>query len=155
MRADCLCEIGRIHAHEGEPAVPLARACETLRARFQPLDHSGMDNILADFGSRSRRSDPVVHFYETFLQAYDPKLRELRGVYYTPEPVANYIVESLDLLLKDKFAIKDGLADRSKIILTRQEGGQEVREESRRVLILDPATGTATFLYRVLDFIRE
>ncbi len=122
---------------------------------IQTLDHSGMDGILADFGTHSRRSDPVVHFYETFLQAYDPRLRELRGVYYTPEPVVNYIVESLDLLLKDKFAIKDGLADRSKITLTRKEGEREIREASHRVLILDPATGTATFLYRVLDFIRE
>jgi hypothetical protein len=49
-----------------------------------------------------RRSDPVVHFYETFLHAYDPKLRELRGVYYTPEPVVNYIVESLGELLKKR-----------------------------------------------------
>ncbi|MBV9657209.1 MAG: N-6 DNA methylase, partial [Verrucomicrobia bacterium] len=131
---------------------PFAGFVEDL---IQTLAHAGMDQILADFGSRSRRSDPVVHFYETFLQAYDPKLRELRGVYYTPEPVVNYIVESLDALLKEKFALKDGLADRSKITLTRQEGDRTLREESHRVLILDPATGTATFLYRVLDFIRE
>lgn len=124
---------------------------------IQTLDHAGMDDILRDFGTRSRRSDPVVHFYETFLQAYDPKLRELRGVYYTPEPVVNYIVESLDLLLKDKtkFNIKEGLADRSKAAITRSEGGKESSEESHRVLILDPATGTATFLYRVMDFIRD
>jgi N-6 DNA Methylase len=124
---------------------------------IQTLDYAGMDYILRDFGSRGRRSDPVVHFYETFLQSYDPKLRELRGVYYTPEPVVNYIVESLDLLLKDKtkFNIKEGLADRSKITVTRKEGDKELREESHRVLILDPATGTATFLYRVMDFIRD
>jgi len=122
---------------------------------IQTLDVAGMDDILGDFGKRGRRSDPVVHFYETFLQAYDPKLRELRGVYYTPEPVVNYIVESLDLLLKSKFGLKDGLADRSQITVTREEAGQQIKETSHRVLILDPATGTATFLYRVLDFIRE
>ena len=122
---------------------------------IQTLDIAGMDDILGDFGKRGRRSDPVVHFYETFLQAYDPKLRELRGVYYTPEPVVNYIVESLDLLLKSKFGLKDGLADRSQITVTREEAGKEITETSHRVLILDPATGTATFLYRVLDFIRE
>src|SRR5206468_87880 len=82
-------------------------------------------------------------------------LRELRGVYYTPEPVVNYIVQSLDELLKEKFDIKEGLADRSKITFTRREGDKTVNEESHRVLILDPATGTATFLYRVLDFIRQ
>jgi predicted helicase len=122
---------------------------------IQTLGHADIDAVLRDFGTGNRRSDPVVHFYETFLHAYGPKLRELRGVYYTPEPVVNYIVESLDELLKDKFEIKDGLADRSKITVTRKEGEQTVREESHRVLILDPATGTATFLYRVLDFIRQ
>ena len=122
---------------------------------IQTLGHADIDAVLQDFGTRSRRSDPVVHFYETFLQAYDPKLRELRGVYYTPEPVVNYIVESLDEILKDKFGIKDGLADRSKISRSRKEGDKTVTEESHRVLILDPATGTATFLYRVLDFIRQ
>ena len=122
---------------------------------IQTLGYSGMDDVLADFGKRGRRTDPVVHFYETFLQAYDPKLRELRGVYYTPEPVVNYIVESLDLLLKSRFHLKDGLADRSQITVTRKVGEQEVLETTHRVLILDPATGTATFLYRVLDFIRD
>ena len=95
---------------------------------IQTLSHADIDAVLGDFGTRDRRSDPVVHFYETFLHAYDPKLRELRGVYYTPEPVVNY---------------------------TRKEGDKTVNEESHRVLILDPATGTATFLYRVLDFIRQ
>ncbi|PYJ69068.1 MAG: hypothetical protein DME75_11750 [Verrucomicrobia bacterium] len=122
---------------------------------IQTLSHADIDAVLGDFGTRDRRSDPVVHFYETFLHAYDPKLRELRGVYYTPEPVVNYIVESLDALLKEKFDIKEGLADRSKITFTRKEGDKTVNEESHRVLILDPATGTATFLYRVLDFIRQ
>ncbi len=122
---------------------------------IQTLGHADIDAVLADFGTRNRRTDPVVHFYETFLHAYDPKLRELRGVYYTPEPVVNYIVESLDELLKQKFGIKEGLADRSKVTVARKEGEKTVREESHRVLILDPATGTATFLYRVLDFIRQ
>jgi hypothetical protein len=122
---------------------------------IQTLGHADIDAVLRDFGTRNRRSDPGVHFYETFLHAYDPKLRELRGVYYTPEPVVNYIVESLDKLLKEEFDIKDGLADRSKITVTRKEGEKSVRQDSHRVLILDPATGTATFLYRVLDFIRQ
>src|ERR1017187_956577 len=130
---------------------PFAGFVEDL---IQTLDHADMARVMEDFGKHGRRRDPVVHFYETFLQAYDPKLRELRGVYYTPEPVVNYIVQSIDRLLKDKFGIKAGLADHSKITVTRQEGEREVKHETHRVLILDPATGTATFLYTVLDFIR-
>jgi hypothetical protein len=131
---------------------PFAGFVEDL---IQTLDHADMARILEDFGKRGRRRDPVVHFYETFLQAYDPKLRELRGVYYTPEPVVNYIVQSIDRLLKDKFRIKAGLADHSKITVKRKEGEREITDETHRVLILDPATGTATFLYTVLDFIRS
>jgi len=122
---------------------------------IQTLDHADMARVMEDFGKHGRRRDPVVHFYETFLQAYDPKLRELRGVYYTPEPVVNYIVQSIDRLLKDKFDIKAGLADRQKITVKRKEGEREIIDESHRVLILDPATGTATFLYTALDFIRS
>jgi hypothetical protein len=131
---------------------PFAGFVEDL---IQTLDHADMARVMEDFGKHRRRRDPVVHFYETFLQAYDPKLRELRGVYYTPEPVVNYIVQSIDRLLKDKFGIKAGLADHSKITVTRKEGERQITEETHRVLILDPATGTATFLYTVLDFIRS
>ena len=131
---------------------PFAGFVEDL---IQTLDHADMARVLEDFGKQGRGRDPVVHFYETFLQAYDPKLREVRGVYYTPEPVVNYIVRSIDLLLKDKFGIKAGLADHSKITVNRREGEREITEETHRVLILDPAAGTATFLYTVLEFIRS
>lgn len=122
------------------------------------LDRANMALILEDFGKGAgmgRRRDPVVHFYETFLAAYDPKLRELRGVYYTPEPVVSYIVESIDWVLREKFALKDGLADKAKITTTREEGGKLIQEDSHRVLILDPATGTGTFLFEVVEQIRE
>jgi hypothetical protein len=131
---------------------PFAGFVEDL---IQTLDHADMPRVMEDFGKHGCRRDPVVHFYETFLQAYDPKLRELRGVYYTPEPVVNYIVQSIDRLLRDKFSIKAGLADHSKIIVTGKEGEREIKDETHRVLILDPATGTATFLYTLLEFIRS
>jgi predicted helicase len=108
------------------------------------LNHADIAAILADFGKRTRQEDPVVHFYETFLAHYNPKLREIRGVYYTPEPVVSYIVRSVDLLLKDKFKLKKGLADS-----TQLENGQH------KVQILDPATGTGTFLYAVIANIYE
>jgi len=131
---------------------PFAGIVEDL---IQTLDHADMGRVMEDFGKHGRRRDPVVHFYETFLQAYDPKLRELRGVYYTPEPVVNYIVQSIDRLLKDNFGIKAGLADHQKITVSRKEGEREIVDQTHRVLILDPAAGTATFLYTVLDFIRS
>ena len=70
-----------------------------------------MEAILADFGSRTVEEDPVVHFYEDFLAAYDPQLKEMRGVYYTPEPVVSYIVRSLDgICCASRFDLDDGLA---------------------------------------------
>jgi hypothetical protein len=100
------------------------------------LRRADMAAILEDFGHRTRREDPVVHFYETFLAAYDPKMRESRGVYYTPEPVVSYIVRSVDAVLKTQFGRPLGLADPN-------------------TLILDPATGTATFLYYAIRHIYE
>ncbi|MFM6815964.1 MAG: DNA methyltransferase, partial [Dolichospermum sp.] len=75
------------------------------------LQQTEMAEILQDFGKRTRREDPVVHFYETFLAEYDPKMRESRGVYYTPEPVVDYIVKSVDYVLRNKLNISKGLAD--------------------------------------------
>lgn len=109
------------------------------------LNRADMSAILADFGKRTRQEDPVVHFYETFLANYDVKLREVRGVYYTPEPVVSYIVRSVDLVLKNQFGLRDGLADSSKL------------DDStiHKVQILDPATGTGTFLHAVIAKIYE
>jgi hypothetical protein len=137
---------------DDEPFVGFVQDLVTL------LECADMALILEDFGKgveSGRRRDPVVHFYETFLSAYDPKLREMRGVYYTPEPVVSYIVESIDWLLREKFGLKDGLADKAKFTFTRKDGDKEIEEESHRVLILDPATGTGTFLFEVIEQIRE
>lgn len=102
----------------------------------QVLAQADMEAVLKNFGKHSGREDPVVHFYETFLTAYDPKVREMRGVYYTPEPVVSYIVRSIDHILKTRFGKPQGLADEN-------------------TLILDPATGTATFLYMVIQEIHR
>ncbi len=122
----------------------------------QILAYTDMDEVLADFGKATRQDDPIVHFYETFLAQYDPKLRELRGVYYTPEPVVSYIVRSVDHLLREHFDCPDGLADTGTVPYTYEnEAGEKHVEHSPRVLILDPATGTSTFLYKVVQHIRE
>jgi predicted helicase len=117
------------------------------------LHRSDISAILEDFGKRTRREDPVVHFYETFLAAYDQKMREARGVYYTPEPVVSYIVRSVDHILKTDFKLPAGLADSSKITIDSPDGNGKT--DVHRVLILDPATGTGTFLYSVVNHIFE
>ncbi len=117
------------------------------------LYHTDIEAILKDFGKRTRQEDPVVHFYESFLAAYDPKMREARGVYYTPEPVVSYIVRSIDHILKADFGLPDGLADSSKIKLTPP--GSKKQVEVHKVQILDPATGTGTFLHGVVDQVYE
>lgn len=106
----------------------------------QVLSQVDMGSILANFGRRTRQEDPVVHFYETFLAAYNSALRKSRGVYYTPEPVVSFIVRSVDAILKDRFDLALGLADNTKDPVTQKP----------RVQILDPATGTGTFLYEVV-----
>ncbi|MDD2229642.1 MAG: N-6 DNA methylase [Candidatus Cloacimonetes bacterium] len=117
------------------------------------LNHTDIEAILKDFGKRTRQEDPVVHFYESFLAAYDQKMREARGVYYTPEPVVSYIVRSIDHILKTDFKLADGLADSSKIKATIP--GTNKQTEVHKVQILDPATGTGTFLHGVVDHIQE
>jgi predicted helicase len=113
----------------------------------QTLHLTDVYALLENFGKKMGRADPMLHFYETFLGAYDPKLKAMRGVYYTPEPVVGWLVRSVDALLKERFGLKDGVADAS-----RAGPGKDA---PHRVLLLDPAAGTATFLYAVIRFIRE
>ncbi len=111
----------------------------------QLLAQVNMTNILENFGKNTRQLDPVVHFYETFLAAYDAALRKIRGVYYTPEPVVYFIVRSVDLILRSRFNLPLGLADHTPDQVTEQP----------RVQILDPATGTGTFLNAVVNKIYQ
>lgn len=71
--------------------------------------------IMRNFGKSTKQEDPVVHFYETFLAAYNPALRKARGVWYTPQPVVNFIVRAVDDILKTEFNLPQGLADTTKI----------------------------------------
>ncbi|MFM6023443.1 MAG: N-6 DNA methylase, partial [Dolichospermum sp.] len=67
-----------------------------------------MVNILQNFGQETRKQDPIVHFYETFLAAYEASLRKSRGVYYTPEPVVSFIVKAVNDILENDFSLDDG-----------------------------------------------
>ncbi|MDH4202652.1 MAG: N-6 DNA methylase [Phycisphaerae bacterium] len=116
------------------------------------LKNAQMGRIIKNFGTETKKKDPVIHFYETFLGQYDAKLRESRGVYYTPEPVVSYIVRSVDWLLKEKFGIRQGLRDDKQIRIKREDAPDL---ETHRCLILDPAVGTGTFLYEVIKQIHK
>lgn len=124
------------------------------------LDNSNMEAVVRDFGDRNPEEDPVIHFYEDFLQEYDAKKRMQRGVFYTPRPVVSFIVRSVDELLISEFGLEDGLADittwgeiSKRIVgMTIPDG---VSEDQPFVQILDPATGTGTFLVESIDVIHE
>jgi predicted helicase len=120
-------------------------------------------DILADFGKATAQEDPFLHFYETFLAAYDPALRKGCGVYYTPAPVVRFIVRAVDHLLKTAFGLPRGLADTAQISKAvpaegdaAKSGKDKLVERSfHKVQILDPATGTGTFLAEVVRHIRQ
>ncbi len=106
-----------------EPPKPLQVIVDDIA---EVLNVSDVNKILHDYYREGKGKDPIVHFYETFLAAYDPSIRERRGVYYTPEPVVGHIIRSIHQILKTHFKLADGLA-------------------SPQVTLLDPAGGTLTF----------
>jgi hypothetical protein len=124
------------------------------------LDDANMEAVVRDFGDRNPQEDPVIHFYQDFLQQYDAKKRMQRGVFYTPRPVVSYIVRSVDELLRTEFGLEDGLADTTTWgeMAKRHEDmkiPEGVSPEQDFIQILDPATGTGTFLVEVIDLIHK
>ncbi len=126
---------------------------EAISEIFSILRAAKMDAILSDFRQKMNREDIVIRFYEDFLAAYKPQMRERRGVYYTPEPVVSYMVRSVDQILKQDFELKDGLADATKVQVKSPDGKKIT--ETHKVLITDPAVGTATFLHEVINHIHR
>ena len=132
-------------------------------------ESTDLPNILRDFGNLTQDEDPVIHFYETFLKIYNKDERVKRGAFYTPRPVVSYIVRSVDELLRKDFGLEDGLADtttwgemikRNPAIklppLTDNPGEKKtIKETEPFVQILDPATGTATFLVEAINIIEK
>ncbi len=123
-----------------------------------------VEEILKNYGKTTKMEDPIIHFYETFLAEYDPKLRKARGVWYTPAPVVNFIVRAVDDILKTEFDLPQGLADTSKTKITvntqtpdkrSTTGYKQMEQEVHKVQILDPATGTGTFLAEVIKHVNK
>ena len=118
---------------------------DDLAEVFSAVD---MQEVMRDFGDHTQQNNPIIHFYENFLTAYDPTERKNRGVWYTPQPVVNFIVKSVDEILRRDFNLPMGLADTTKV---KVQGDVKVH----KVQILDPATGTGTFLAETVSQIYE
>jgi len=123
-----------------------------------------VDEILKNYGKTTKMEDPIIHFYEDFLSEYDPELKAKRGVWYTPAPVVNFIVRAVDDILKTEFDLSQGLADTSKTTIkvktdipdkNFKSRYKEINQEVHKVQILDPATGTGTFLAEVIKHVNK
>ena len=115
-----------------------------------------VEEMLKNYGKDTQTEDPIIHFYEDFLSEYDPNLRKARGVWYTPTPIVNFIVRAVDDILKTEFNLPQGLSDSSKTkIKISSNGLKPVEKEVHKVQILDPATGTGTFLAEVVKHIHQ
>lgn len=122
------------------PAIQVLFEQVAVPSRLKPL---GLDEILDWTGAALNRVDrtaffarfeedhAVQYFYEPFLEEFDPELRKELGVWYTPPEIVRYMVARVDVVLRRDLGIPDGLAD-------------------QRVHVLDPCTGTGSYLVEVL-----
>ena len=140
----------------------IAWVVDDLVTVFQATD---LKKIMKAYGEDKRHHDPMIHFYEDFLAEYNPRLRKSKGVWYTPQPVVGFIVRAVDEILQKEFNLPEGLADYSMIEkevaveqsrdLRTKDGMKHEMKRFHRVQILDPATGTGTFLAEVVNQIYD
>lgn len=127
-----------------------------------------VQKVMKNYTKKGLHHDPMIHFYEDFLTAYNPALRKSKGVWYTPQSVVQFIVRAVDEILKSDFELAEGLADHSKFIhevvneqyskgdrFKGKSTKPTIKQEMHRVQILDPATGTGTFLAEVVNQIYD
>ena len=134
----------------------IAWIVDDLVSAFAATD---MEKIMQGFGKSTQQTDPMLHFYEDFLFQYDPAAKKQCGVYYTPQPVVEFIVRAVDDILRTEFNLPMGLADTSKVEV-EQEIEQDLKHRKtknlvHRVQVLDPATGTGTFLAETVRQIKR
>ena len=134
----------------------IAWIVDDLVSAFAATD---MEKIMQGFGKSTQQTDPMLHFYEDFLFQYDPTAKKQCGVYYTPQPVVEFIVRAVDDILRTEFQLPMGLADTSKVEIEQEiEQDLKHRKEKKlvhRVQVLDPATGTGTFLAETVRQIKR
>ena len=116
--------------------------------------------VIRDFGVRNPQEDPAIHFYEYFLTAYNKTQKVRRGVFYTPQPVVSAMVGAVDRLLRTEFGLSHGLADTTTWgAMAKRHNGLQIPDGTAPhqafVRILDPATGTGTFLVETIDLIHK
>ncbi len=128
-------QLGKQHALMGrvlyvlthKEAVQKLKILDTLRVVIGAVDWQALPAK-----DRSRYWD----LYEPFLSEYDSDLRQQSGSYYTPEPVARFMVDFTDQILQDRLKLKEGFADDN-------------------VSVMDPAMGTGTFLVEVIRTVAD
>lgn len=134
----------------------IAWIVDDLVAAFAATD---MQKIMDGFGKSTQQTDPILHFYEDFLYQYDPAAKKQCGVYYTPQPVVDFIVRAVDDILRTDFSLPMGLADTSKVEIEREipqdPKHRKEKIQVHRVQVLDPATGTGTFLAETVRQIKR
>ena len=111
--------------------------------------------ILDKFAKKQTTASAIVEFYETFLDKFDRKLRADMGVWYTPQPIVSFIIRQIDLILQNVFNIKGGIIDTTEVAFnedgSENKNGIGIKSIQPQVQVLDPATGTGTFL---VEYIR-
>ena len=148
--------IGQLPEIVKKEVVALLAGCREVKAIFDQTVLALQDVDVQQFFAGS---DPVIHFYEPFLSAYDSSTRRIRGVYYTPPEVVHHMVMVVHEQLQTTFGLPLGLADES----TWQElfdGGFVAHipagyAHKPFVQILDPALGTGTYVKKVIEVIRD
>lgn len=140
----------------------IAWIVDDLVSSFGVVD---LQELMADYKNDALHHDPMIHFYEDFLAAFDPSTRKAKGVWYTPQSVVQFIVRSVDEILQREFGLQLGLADYSTVQREvslegtndhrTNDGLKHINKTYHRVQILDPATGTGTFLAEVIQQIHD
>ena len=126
---------------------------------IEALNLAKMEDIVRNFGDKNFNEDPITHFYETFLTRYDPIQRVQRGVFYTPQSVVKSLIRSVHLELIEKYEFEDGLASVTRLMdvagLSQKSGNKSASSNEFAVTVLDPATGTGTFLVEAIETIYQ
>ncbi len=133
-----------------DEAAALDLAGSGINQLVADLRDTNVESILDQFGATAKGGDPVIHFYEEFLKKYDPKMRADAGAFYTPQPVVDFIVRATDEVLRSRFGLPMGIADPATWQEVADRNGFDVPDgldpDRPFVSMVDPATGTGTFL---------
>ncbi len=133
-----------------DEAVSLDLPGSDLPQLVADLRETNVEAVLDQFGSTAKGGDPVIHFYEEFLKKYDRRMRADAGAFYTPQPAVEFIVRAVDEVMRSKFGLPMGIADAATWQEVADRNDFDVPEgvdaDKPFVSMIDPATGTGTFL---------